>query len=571
MLSGCLQVLGLGDYKDGDGDSGGAGAAGTGASGSGVTGTGKSASGSTSSGGSCTEGQETECYTGDEATKNVGNCKTGLAICQDGQLGECTGDVLPLAEDFTVMGDENCDGFPRADVDAAKGFSGDVSAIYDMGTDAAGNLIIVGFFQPSVNFGPSPSDALIATDENDFFVAKFDPAGNYVWSKRFGNSSNEIFIKTAVTPDGHIWLAGVYKNTITFGPTTLNAVGSSDAFVALLDGDGSPLRAVSFDFGQASATSAIDIAALPGGDAIIGGNFDTAINLGGSNNFVTTGNAVYVARLSAATLSTVWARKYGDGDPAFGHADGDEVLSAIATDAGGNTVAIGTFDASMDSHSHGTFDTQGGHDGFVLRFDDSGAETAFVRAAGSGDVSLDSLAADGLGAFTIVGWFDGALKLFDSDQTPVNLATGGALDADLLIWKLTSAGKHAWSARVGDSTSQTGGGTALPFPGSVAATAAGEIVWTGGFYGSAKFGAINLTSAGDEDAFVAVYNPDGTAVWAKSFGDTAPYQTSTALVTLDEHRFAAGFVNTGVIDFGLGPMSPTSPDPFQFILTRFFL
>ena len=52
------------------------------------------------------------CYSGPDATRNVGLCKDGTKTCDAlGQSwGACTGEVLPALEDCALAGDENCDG-----------------------------------------------------------------------------------------------------------------------------------------------------------------------------------------------------------------------------------------------------------------------------------------------------------------------------------------------------------------------------------------------------------------------------------------------------------------------------
>ena len=58
----------------------------------------------------CT-GVETEaCYTGPEATDQVGNCARGTRTCGDGRWGSCEGQTLPRAEVCDDSQDNDCDG-----------------------------------------------------------------------------------------------------------------------------------------------------------------------------------------------------------------------------------------------------------------------------------------------------------------------------------------------------------------------------------------------------------------------------------------------------------------------------
>lgn len=60
----------------------------------------------------CEPKQQTSCYSGDPATKDVGECKAGTQTCaSDGSgLGPCTGEVGPKAEVCGDGKDNNCDG-----------------------------------------------------------------------------------------------------------------------------------------------------------------------------------------------------------------------------------------------------------------------------------------------------------------------------------------------------------------------------------------------------------------------------------------------------------------------------
>ncbi|MBK9265760.1 MAG: hypothetical protein IPM54_38980 [Polyangiaceae bacterium] len=58
---------------------------------------------------SCTDGQTQSCYSGGEATKDVGECKSGTQTCVGGQWGACEGEVLPSTEVCDAL-DNDCNG-----------------------------------------------------------------------------------------------------------------------------------------------------------------------------------------------------------------------------------------------------------------------------------------------------------------------------------------------------------------------------------------------------------------------------------------------------------------------------
>ncbi|MGC4123246.1 MAG: heparinase II/III family protein [Myxococcales bacterium] len=57
----------------------------------------------------CTMGDEQPCYSGPAATKGVGLCHAGTQTCQDGQWGECDGQVVPEKEICGDQLDNDCD------------------------------------------------------------------------------------------------------------------------------------------------------------------------------------------------------------------------------------------------------------------------------------------------------------------------------------------------------------------------------------------------------------------------------------------------------------------------------
>jgi hypothetical protein len=58
----------------------------------------------------CRPGMEEECYSGPEASLGRGACKSGRRTCNDdGTLGECQGEAVPVAEQCNTV-DDDCDG-----------------------------------------------------------------------------------------------------------------------------------------------------------------------------------------------------------------------------------------------------------------------------------------------------------------------------------------------------------------------------------------------------------------------------------------------------------------------------
>src|SRR5262249_33436673 len=105
-------------------------------------------------------------------------------------------------------------------------------------TDPSGNVILTGYFFGTVDFGGGP---LASAGSADIYVAKFDPNGNPRWSKRYGNASAQFGNSVTTDASGNILLTGQFFGTVTFGGSTLFSAGFADIFLAKLDVNGGHL------------------------------------------------------------------------------------------------------------------------------------------------------------------------------------------------------------------------------------------------------------------------------------------------------------------------------------------
>ena len=144
--------------------------------------------------------------------------------------------------------------------------------------DNQGNLYMAGFFYESATFG---STILTSTGGRDLFVAKLDPAGNWLWVKRSGGDE---YTGIAVDGAGNVYLTGYFWSSADFGPYTLIGSGSGlydDIFVAKLDTDGNWIWAeraggINTDRGIGIALDSsgkVYVTGFYSYDAVIGGTF----------------------------------------------------------------------------------------------------------------------------------------------------------------------------------------------------------------------------------------------------------------------------------------------------------
>ncbi len=115
---------------------------------------------------------------------------------------------------------------------------GDAEAQYgaEIRADSAGNVVLVGGFEGSIDFGGEAlTAAMVDLNVPDIFVAKFDPAGAHLWSRRYGDEANQGVSALAIDSGQNILLTGDNAGTFDFGGDPLNATtGDDSVFVAKL-------------------------------------------------------------------------------------------------------------------------------------------------------------------------------------------------------------------------------------------------------------------------------------------------------------------------------------------------
>ena len=77
-------------------------------------------------------------------------------------------------------------------------------------------------------------------------AAKFDPLGNHIWSRIFGNAGSERANGVAVDPDDNVIITGSFRGSLVIDGDTLTNANHSDVFLIKFDGSGNYLWGQSF-------------------------------------------------------------------------------------------------------------------------------------------------------------------------------------------------------------------------------------------------------------------------------------------------------------------------------------
>ena len=173
-----------------------------------------------------------------------------------------------------------------------------------------------------------------------------------------------------------------------------------------------------------------------------------------------------------------------------------------------------TFGAGEDNET--ILSSAGEFDIFVAGYNADGTLAWAESAGGTGVDQGYGIAALADGSSLVTGRFQFTATFGAGEDNETSL-TAPAWPVNLFLAKYNSDGTLAWAVSAGGDTSTEGH--------AVATLADGSALVTGQFAGTATFGAgegneTPLTSAGQNDLFVAKYNSDGTLAWATQAGGT---------------------------------------------------
>ena len=184
----------------------------------------------------------------------------------------------------------------------------------DVAIDSSGNVVIVGSFQGSLTF---PAGTLDAGSDTAVLLLKLASAdGAPLVSKRFGSTTmrSEAFA-VAVDNSDNIFVAGGFWGSGDFGGTTpLTTTKQQDAFLAKYSPAGAYLWAKSFG-GTGDVESAVSMSVPATGDVAITGSFCGVISFGGdmlsavsqcpSSGYANQGNDMFAAHFSSTDGSHI--------------------------------------------------------------------------------------------------------------------------------------------------------------------------------------------------------------------------------------------------------------------------
>lgn len=430
--------------------------------------------------------------------------------------------------------------------DWAKSMGGtDESGGISIAVDDSGNVYTTGSFWGIIDFDPSDETSnLTSMGLADIFISKLDPAGNFLWAKSMGGVGLDVGLSIAIDGSGNIYTTGYFNDEVDFDPgvetSNLTSAGAFDIFISKLDPDGNLLSAsrIGGIYSDYGTSIAIDDA----GNCYTSGAFKETVDfdLGDGTSYLTSSGGIDVFILKQdASGNLIYAKSLGG--------VGEDICNSNTVDESGNVYITGYYEETADfDPGEGTnnLTSAGGFDIFISKLDALGN---FLWAKSLGDTGWDNglyNAVDNSGNLYITGYFNGTVD-FDSGVETNNLTTDGS--RDIFVLKLDASGDFAWAKSIG--------GISDDFGYSIVLDDAGNVYFTGSFYGHVDFdpgvGNSYLTAEGSWDIYIAKLDASGNFGWAKSIGAMSYDQGSSIAVDGVGNVFTTGYFY-GEVDFDPG-------------------
>nr|AYM52910.1 secreted protein [Sorangium cellulosum] len=355
--------------------------------------------------------------------------------------------------------------------------------IMSVATDSSGNVNVAGVITDDVDFG---GGTVLNGSAGGYglFVAQFDASGNHVWSRRFGSTTQFVYIEPAsiaVDSSDNILVAGIYQGDLAFGSDS-SPSSSYGGFLAKLEEDGDPIFGRFFAAANSSTYVSVNaVATDPNDDSVA-----IAGDLTGTTDF---GNGSLTSYNSGSSTDVFVAKFDDDGDPSWSKSYGTTTAHCadVVIDSVGNIDITGTFD---DAFPFGSVTAYGWLGSLLVAQLESDGTEAWIQSelylpSGSG------IAVDPDDNVIIVGSYYGT-PTFGGGYLP---SAGGS---DVFVAQYSAANLSYLDAdNFGDSGSQLGLGIAVDSSGTAAIT--------GAFDSSVNFGGSTLTADpnGQSHIFIA--------------------------------------------------------------------
>ena len=357
--------------------------------------------------------------------------------------------------------------------------------------DREGNVFLAGEVTDEVKFGDT---VLKSAGGMDFFVAKLDAKGKFLWARLGGGSLIDRGYGVAADAAGNCYVTGHYQSTdANFGGFLLPNHGDYDIFTAKYDRLGKLLwvrtaGGKGYDYGHG-------IAVDEKGDVVITGAVVGEAEFGDVKVPNDPGSHIFCAKYHADG-ALAWVKTASGKAGGSGH--------GVATDAKGN-IYIGGLSSGSGSFGGKSLVTPKGSSAVVAKLSSQGDVLWITQQFGEPSCLFHEITCDREGRVWASGMFKGKATFGTETFT-----TTGDKDSDAFLCHFDTDGKLLWS--------RVGSGPAIDYGLGVATDGKGNSFLTGEFTDSFKLGGEELHSRGATDVYVAKFDEKGGLRWITQAG-----------------------------------------------------
>jgi hypothetical protein len=302
---------------------------------------------------------------------------------------------------------------------------------WSVAIDGSGNAYITGLFEDTEDFDPGAGvDEHSSNGDQDAFLSKFDPNGNFIWARTWGGSDWDEGLSVAIDSSENAYATGYFRDTVDFDPGTgmdnHTSNGSDDVFLSKFDQNGNLVWTRTW--GGPGGDEGWSVAIDGSGNAYITGHFQDTVDFdpgGGLDNLTSNGDKdVFLSKLDP-NGDFVWAR-------AWGASEWDRGCS-VALDGFWNVYITGHFEGTVDFDPGAGVDSHasnGHRDAYLSKFDSNGNLLWACTWGGPYQDWGMSVEINGSGNAYVGGVFDSTVD-FDPGAGVDNHTSNGMCDAFL--------------------------------------------------------------------------------------------------------------------------------------------
>lgn len=413
--------------------------------------------------------------------------------------------------------------------------------------DSTGAVVFAGRFRQQIDI----KGTILRAAGESFYLSRLQPNGTLDWAIALGPVSIYTAEPTsapvlAIDTDDHIYFTGRFDardSRVDCGDGVDRARLGTGAFyngsrilVARFKPDKTCVWARTIDGGP-SVTNYVSAMGLTSThDLIIAGAMNTAFKIDSTDLSFSGENDLFLARLRANTGTEIWARRYGN--------TGDDRLLALAVTKADEILLTGYITGGVDL-GKGALQSFGKKDGFLARYDGSGAPQWTYSFGSGGDDLGTGVAVDAAGAIALAATAEARID-FDPQQ-PGRVSTRPLGLRDAVVAAFEAQGRASWALSLGGS----GDDSAV----RVAMDGRGSVLLAGNFTGQATFGS-SSAMAQQQDGFLTRHSLfDGQVLQIVTLGGAANESITGLTVDRRGAAYVVGGTRSDAVDFGGGALN----------------